>query len=348
MSESSPFRTDGDRTYRWPPEPFPIEREYHRATTLLEGLPKEYVDQWNVRLVADWFVENGKAIYDYLFPDEKMLEVIAAHGSDYFPLDQEWFDNELEYAFVKDEAQNKKRQRWDDGDRMQKTRPKVGERLKNLWALTPEQRVVRYAKAIPGLELNRLSEIGTDVHKIMERLALGEIVDDTPDHLQLHVDNGIKYFSDIPMEFLEVESVVYSDRLGYAGQFDALIKVPTAWLLENTDWTWKGAGDCPEFIIVMVDYKTSANGIKERVAMQFALYGGADFIGRVDGTKSPIPFIDEYWAVNIRADGYDVISVRTDEEIWNHTLAVRETHKWLNETSNTVLSKPLKITKAAA
>jgi hypothetical protein len=343
VSESSPFRTDGNRSYRWPIEGFSLgDRdsyiEYARVTTLLEGVPKDRLRQWDMGLVANYFTENTDAIFAYLakgFVDNE------------FDLDNEWWTSELNYAIAKDEAQDEKRQRWDDGDKMQKTRPKEGQRYVTLLSLTPVERVAKYFKAIPGIELKRLSKLGTDVHTFMEAIACGEVVETVDASIAEHVPHGIAYFKDIPMEFLEVESVVYSDKFGYAGQFDALIKVSTAWLLENTGWQWYGEDACPDFITVMVDYKTPAKGIKPIVALQFALYGGADFIGRADGTKTPMPHIDEYWAVNIRADGYDVVPVTVNAEVFNFALAAREMKLWNDTASDTVLHKPLKTKKAA-
>lgn len=349
MSTSSPFRVPGDHEYRWPPETICVEPErlYPRVSTVLKGEPKERVADWRVGLVADEIISNTEAISEALHRKE-------APGV--FSLNQEWWNETLDKAERKDIAQDEKRERWDAGDIFQKTQPKWGGSVERLLSLSQEQRVNKYLRAIPGIALKIAQQRGTAVHQLLERHTLGEdfIV---PSELQAHFENGVRFLADFCPDFLEIESVIYSDTYGYAGQFDWLARIPTAIMRtvvvnKRTGELWEDKRDRshpsydPSFITVMGDYKTGDKGIKASIALQLSAYAFGDFIGRVDGTKDPLPHIDEYWGVSVRADDYEVIPVAVNEDTWKAFLHIRGTERWIREQAPKVLGKPLQ-TRAA-
>lgn len=301
MSASSPFRTEDNQQYRWPPEPFPvIEKWYERATHFFgPGEPKPWMKPWVSKLIAEGALEKTDEIRKYLY-------FLPISPPKEFPVDQAWWDDVLRRgANQDDKAVRNGKKPW---------------KVASLLRMDPKAKVLMYLKALPDIKRDKAADQGTAVHHYAEELSRGNPVD-VPDYLVAHVDNALRFFNDFQPKFIEIESVIYSDRFGYAGQFDFLAEIDGK--------------------IVMGDYKTSEKGIKESIAPQFALYANADFIGREDGTKSPMPRIDEFWGISIRADDYEVVPVRVDEEIWNMTMAFATAAKW-SEVSKTVLGKPIK------
>lgn len=59
MSKTSPFRTDDDKAYRWPPDPQPVEKTYDRVTSCLDGVPKPWLGPWTAKVISEYVATPG-------------------------------------------------------------------------------------------------------------------------------------------------------------------------------------------------------------------------------------------------------------------------------------------------
>lgn len=152
---------------------------------------------------------------------------------------------------------------------------------------------------------------GTEVHKLAERLSLGEEVT-VPDHLRGHVESAIAFLDDYDVDIIVHEAAVFSRRHSYAGSADffATARKP-------------GSGTR---VRILGDYKTNASGPWGSVAFQMAGYYFADFMlsgdGGRDSEEVAIPECDEFWCVWLRADGYEVYPMHVTPEVHRQLLYI--------------------------
>lgn len=173
--------------------------------------------------------------------------------------------------------------RWDELSEL-----KPSERLKRLMGARFEDR---------DAAANR----GTQVHKLAERLVAGQEVT-VPDELAGHVESYVRFLDEWDVQPVEVEFVVVSYRYGWAGTGDLI-----ADLVDPEDPAAR--------VRWGLDIKTGRSGIFGETAWQLAGYLlGADAIVDPDGTERPIPEVDRYGAVHVRADGYDLFPLEVGPE----------------------------------
>ena len=133
---------------------------------------------------------------------------------------------------------------------------------------------------------------GTAVHGFAERLALGEEVT-PPEHLAGHVDAYLSWWDAWQPTDLIVEPVVGNRRRKYMGSLDIIA------VINGERW--------------LIDIKTNRSGPFPEVAIQLAAYGNAEFLLMPDGSEHPMPKIDRYGVLWLRADGHDFYPVNVDE-----------------------------------
>lgn len=138
---------------------------------------------------------------------------------------------------------------------------------------------VRYA------DLEEAGARGTEVHGLAEKLGRGEEVE-IPERSEGHVRSYLRFLEEWdPTEAL-LERVVVSRRWGYMGKLDLIARFP-------------------EYGVGLLDLKTSRSGIFAETALQVSAYGNAETMLEGEG-EVPVPRVDWFGAVWIRADGYDV------------------------------------------
>lgn len=150
---------------------------------------------------------------------------------------------------------------------------------------------------------------GTKVHNLAEKLVFGAGVE-VPEELAGHVESCARFLDEWRVRPLLVENTVGSYRWGYAGTFDLI-------------------GEVPDGRRILFDYKTGQSGIWPDTALQLAAYRHSDAYVAKDGTETPMSEVglSESKAVWIRADGYDVIPLRTDEAVFKAFLHVLQVAK---------------------
>lgn len=162
-----------------------------------------------------------------------------------------------------------------------------------LGELSPSKRLEKLNRA--RFEVRDTAAVrGTAVHAIAQRLAAGEELD-VPEHLLGHVDAYLRFVEEWKPEELYVERPVFSLRWKYAGTPDLYAR-----LVDGRLW--------------LLDWKTSEKGIFLDHVLQLAAARFADFLLDENDVPVPLPQVDAVGAVNLRADGYDLVPVEADEE----------------------------------
>lgn len=140
---------------------------------------------------------------------------------------------------------------------------------------------------------------GTKVHHYAEQIMRGADSIEVPEELAGHVKSAIRFMDEWRVRPLLIERTIGSYQWGYAGTFDLIAELPDGRR-------------------VLFDYKTGASGIWPDTALQLAAYRHADAYVADDGTEIPMREVGvtESKAVWVRADGYDVIPLQTDEKVF--------------------------------
>jgi hypothetical protein len=131
---------------------------------------------------------------------------------------------------------------------------------------------------------------GTDVHKLVERLAAGEELD-VPEPLVGHVDAYLQFTRDWKPEDLLVEATVISRAHRYMGTLDLVAR-----LADGLRW--------------LLDWKTAQSGVWPESALQLAAYRHAETYLDADNQEHDMPQVDATGCLWLRADGYDLIPVQ--------------------------------------
>lgn len=159
-------------------------------------------------------------------------------------------------------------------------------------------------------------KLGTDVHKMGERLLAGERVV-VPDHIKGYVQSYVRFMDEFQLKVAEVagapmvEPAVYHEKHRYAGQLDIIADVVLPDMPEydhiprDTNGVSRGLLDC----------KTTRSGIFGDVALQLVAYRRATHLilpgvpndAPDDERLAPMPEVDFCAGIHVRANGYDLV-----------------------------------------
>ena len=187
-----------------------------------------------------------------------------------------------------------------------------------LAALPITERIAQLRGAADA-ERDAAARRGTEVHRLAERLALGETVE-VPEPLAGHVEAYRKFLGDFDPEVIAVELVVASSRPRYCGTADLVADMlGEVWLLE---------------------LKTSRSGIYRESALQSCAYRRAEVytLAGDDGAERPLAGlgIQRAGAVHIRSDGYDLRPLDTGDEVWRYFRRLAATYHEDRRTEETL------------
>lgn len=155
-------------------------------------------------------------------------------------------------------------------------------------------------RGIPWGRRDQAADRGTTFHALAERIANGEEVDVPESQVPL-VENALAFMEDYAIEPILTEAAVASREHHYAGTLDLIADSRVG----RAIFDWK-----------------SGKAIYPRFALQLAAYAFADFHG-LRGDEHPIPAVEAAYGVHIRADGYDLIPLRLNRDVFEEFLAVR-------------------------
>ena len=186
------------------------------------------------------------------------------------------------------------------------------------------QSAIDWLKGAPYRERDRKANIGSALHALAEAHVLGKPTPEPDPSIAGHAASFLRFLDEWSPEFEMTEATVYSRSESYAGTLDAIAVIP-------------GLGR------VLLDYKTSGSGVYPETALQLAMYRHAEFVGLPDGTEAPMPQVDGCVVVWVRADGYDVLPVIADDQVFRCALYVREVMRWSEELSKGVIGQSLPV-----
>ncbi len=187
--------------------------------------------------------------------------------------------------------------------------------------LPPSERYDLMSKGRYAIK-DKASNRGTDVHVLAQRLLAGERVN-IPEELQGYVESCVRFIDEFDVREEYVECLVYNERHYYCGQTDLIASVLLA--------------DMPEYDHIprddegrsrgLLDWKTSKSGIFGDVSLQLTPYRFATHIQpdpQNPDTAMPMIPVDFTAGIHIRRDGYSVIPVASNEEVFRDFLYVKE------------------------
>lgn len=161
---------------------------------------------------------------------------------------------------------------------------------------------------------------GTQIHKLAERLIAGERVT-VPDGLRGYVEACVAFLNDFDVREVHVEAVVYSETHRHVGTLDLIADV----LLPDMPEYDHIPRDENGYSRGLLDWKTSRSGIFGDVALQLAPYRHSEFLILPDGEVIDMPSVDFTAGIHLRADGYSLVPLLTDEDVYRDFLYVKET-----------------------
>lgn len=180
---------------------------------------------------------------------------------------------------------------------------------------------IDYLKRAPDRNTGKAADTGTAAHDIFERMAKGENVGRVHPDLEPFVRHFDEFLTTVKPEYHFMEETVWSDKHEYAGSFDAFATI-------DGERLW-------------VDNKTTRSGIHEEVGIQLAAYRYADSILRADGSRVPMPKADGGVVLHVRPEGWKLVPVRADEQMFEIFLHLREVFRWEKEIKSSVVGKPV-------
>lgn len=153
------------------------------------------------------------------------------------------------------------------------------------------ERLERIKKA-PWEDRDAAANRGTEVHRIAEKLSIGERVD-VPDELAGHVESAVRFLDEWDVRPALLERPVFNRTFSYAGTIDLV-------------------ADLADGSRRLIDYKTNRSGPFPEVALQLAAYRHAELY-LDEEAEIPMPDVDGCAVCWIRADGYDLLPVEAGE-----------------------------------
>lgn len=163
---------------------------------------------------------------------------------------------------------------------------------------------------------------GTDVHALAHGLA-NDLQVMVPEALEPFVDAYLKFLEEWDVEAELTEFIVGHRKWGYAGTGDLI-----ATLAGGERW--------------LLDVKTSGSGVYGETGLQLAAYGAAEFYLADDGSEQPLPPIDRYGVVWVRADGYDLVPFDVEPNDFRQFLYCLHTSRWTAERDAKDCPRPIK------
>lgn len=196
-------------------------------------------------------------------------------------------------------------------------------------AMKDPQGAVDYLKRAPMRNTGEAADTGTQVHELVERLSRGENIGRVHPDLQGFIRGYEAFRKAFDVEYLHLEETVWSETHGYAGSFDAIVRIKPAGAPEE-DWE-----------VVILDNKTTRSGVHSEVALQLAAYKNADYIIAQDGTQKPIPDITGGAVLHLRPDSWALVPVAVTDEFFQVFLSLIPVMEWDRELSKSALGAPL-------
>lgn len=205
-------------------------------------------------------------------------------------------------------------------------------------ALNPEQLAtlghesfVATASKAPDRARDQAGSIGRTLHSHAETLvATGQVDVDEAD-LPLVVQ-AADFLDRMLAHPVASERAVFHDMFQYAGRLDLLAD------LNGSDGTW------------LLDFKTGASGVWPEMALQQAAYRFCTHMAALDaaGEDPPMPPVAHVGIVWVRPEGWQLIPLRADRDVWTTFLALIPLHQFSKRKRDAIVGAPMASGKAAS
>lgn len=176
---------------------------------------------------------------------------------------------------------------------------------------------IDHLKKAPDRNTRKAADTGTAAHDLFERMSRGETLGRVHPDLEPFVNHFDDFLTTVKPEYHHMEETVWSDTHKYAGSFDAFATI-------DGQRVW-------------VDNKTTRSGIHAEVGIQLAAYRFADHILRPDGSRVPMPKADGGVVLHVRPEGWQLVPVRADEEMFDMFLTLRKVFHFEKEVKKTII-----------
>lgn len=182
--------------------------------------------------------------------------------------------------------------------------------------------IIDLLRGAPWRDRDRAANRGTEVHGLAQRLAAGEDVD-VPEELVGHVDSYLTWWDAYRPEGLLIERPCLNRTWRYAGTFD---------MIANLNIVGR----------TLVDIKTNRSGPYGDTGLQLAAYGHAETYLDDAGDEQPMPQIDAYGVLWLRADGFDYYPYDVGDREWKTFQYVSAVARWIADRSDYRAPNPVK------
>ncbi|WP_405793356.1 hypothetical protein [Streptomyces sp. NBC_01506] len=177
------------------------------------------------------------------------------------------------------------------------------------------------------------AKVGSQAHDLFERMIRLEEIGRVHPDMEPYRLGFAEFLTAVRPELIRAEDVCWSDEHGYAGSFDAILRV-------RLGEDGKPDHENGEWHTLLVDWKTSKSAYPD-VALQLSAYAHADRIISPDGKSEPMPAVGGAAVLHITPDGWVFKPVRIDEDVFNVFLTLRHVFHWDREISQTVFGGPI-------
>lgn len=191
---------------------------------------------------------------------------------------------------------------------------------------------------------------GTDLHQAAEQLALGQ-EPEIEEHNRPFLDQFLRFLEDFQPQYLMSEAPVYHLRYAYAGTCDGIIALDGQHVLFDIKTTQWGIGDKDE------NGRPKSRPPFDNHVLQICAYRHAQLVGLLsekvethrgryytfDPAKHTEPMPETAGAVClvISPKDYELIPVRSNEEVFRAWLAVLELARFKEETMKVAVGPPV-------
>ena len=166
---------------------------------------------------------------------------------------------------------------------------------------------------------------GTALHKLAVPLTEGKEVK-IPDEQTELVESYVAFLDDFRVVPLHSEFTVVSITSGYAGTGDLICDM---WDDEEK-----------RMVRWLIDIKTS-KGVYADNALQLVAYRYADYIVLSDKSEVRMPEVERTGIVHIRLDGYDLVPIVTNHEVFRYWQYLRQMYDFVTGYGKELIGEPL-------
>lgn len=185
-------------------------------------------------------------------------------------------------------------------------------------AAVDRQAAIDLLKGAPKRYTAKAGDLGTEVHAAFEVISGGGKLG----HVSPTVTPFVRHFDEFCQqwqpEFLFREETLWNSTVGYAGSADAFVKIQ---------------GET-----IVLDFKTGKSVYPE-VGLQLSAYRGAEEML----SEGSVPQTTGGAVLHIRPEGWSLIPIKCDEEIFDVFVHMVHVFNWANNLSRTVVGRKLEV-----